>query len=203
MDSKLTSCDPNETFQTLATSVGILLHGVPRDQRAFLPEFDSLESREQAWSRFTKLTLRPVQAVVSQAYQAANENRLEDILALSWQESVPPAALELTQTILLTSSGARHERLLSRLAEAASAPCHPCVALAARAAAFNEPAVVAQVAYYYQEWQAASSGLETTRLQTFLERQPGALLTLPPSLIANPQSPFLKASKQHDQQRHG
>ena len=197
MDSELTPCDPDDTLQALAASVGVLLHGVPRDQRAVLPGFDSPESREQPWPRFIEENLRPVQAAVYQAYQAATANRLEDILAVPCPQPLPPAALNLAQTILLNSSGARHERLLSRLATATSAQIHPCVALAVRASAFNEPVAAAQVAYFYQVWQAASSSFETTPLLAFLERQPDALLTLSPTLHADPQSPFLAASQQH------
>ena len=204
MHSELTACDPNDTLHTLAASVGVLLHGVPRDQRAVLPGFDSPESREQAWHRFVTENLRPVQATIYEAYQGAIANRLEDILSVAWKDPLPQSALELTQTILLTSHGARHERVLSKLAHAApSAQSHPCVALAVRAAAFNEPVVAAQVAYFYQEWQAASSGIGTTPLLAFLESQPATLLTLSPALLSDPQSPFMAASQQQYQQHHG
>ena len=75
MESELTPCDPDGTLSTLAASVGVLLHGVPRNQLSILPQFDSLESREPIWRRFIAESLPSVQTSISKAYQAATANR--------------------------------------------------------------------------------------------------------------------------------
>lgn len=205
MDSELRPCDPDETLQALKASVEVLLFGVSKEACGFLAPYPTAQMQEAAWPGFVQSVLPLVGRLSFQAYVAAAANRLEDVVALSASD-IPANAAALSQSILLASAGARHERLMSRLAEVTE-PVHPCVALAVKAAAFNEPAVAAQVAYFFQEWRA--SGTQSASLLTFLESQSAAVLTLSPEHVSDPNSPFLVAASQQpsqgqqDKQQHG
>lgn len=203
MSVNLKACEHGEGMEALQKGVDILLTGVARTREGLLPGQESAELHQFQWHRFLEHALEPVKRTVFAAYRGSLAMRLEDVLAANQAclEAVAidgreEASRDLASEVLRSTQGARHQKLLIRLAEAWEAdtsPRHPAVSIAVKAAVFNEPLATAQVAYLFQEWRASGARCLHARgssLEKFLERQPAELVSVSPSCLNDPHSPF-------------
>lgn len=164
--------------------IRIALLGLPFHQLGlFAAPADKLE---EAWLDWRTNTWPEWEAGIDRVYQAAEQGKLEDVLAedgrlerLLATEEIRTRNKKLVALIAASMEGAKQQRALHRfrdMVESGQTPGLAPVFFALRAAHYHTGAWAAKAAYLYREWRASREAsaypLASLTWEVFRERHP-------------------------------